>query len=168
MEFFSNDQNIQEMVVYNEPSNQIQNDSDDESDSDEYMDSVSDNSSGDESESDESDESESDESESDESESDNEEEIHHIYRQDAQMFNTELDNFPELVSDEDSDTEVLSDNEPEFIGLPPPLLRETTSDYLTPVVNRSIYVPNAPERTRTRALNDITNIFNVRRRLQFN
>ena len=175
MEFFGNDQVIEEMIrnvtEYNEEK-ESDYDSDDESDYEE------DDSEGEE-------ESEEDEESEDESDvEDEEEERHQRYRAEAQAIENELNDLPELVSDSDSvsDTDILEDVEDELpvgppvlrresavdylLSLNPPVLRrEVTSDYLTPDRMPRVSTPNAP-RAERRALRDITNI--RPRRLAFN
>jgi hypothetical protein len=169
MEFFGDDQVIEQMLRPVNPDYiNDHEESDDENDED-Y-------------ESDESDDEDSD----DESE---EEELHQFYRNEVQEMKSDglLDDFPELVSESDSDTDVLDDvqlpprppvlrrERPSDYGnlferdplvLPPPALRrETTSDYLSPVRPSQQVTPSAPLANR-RVLRDITNI--RPRRIAFN
>jgi ribonuclease E len=158
MEFFSDEQNIQEMVNGVQP-DEIDNDESDYDDIDDESDDDIDD------ESDESDDDDIDD-ESDDEKDDEKEQLHQFYRQDAEAFNNEHE-------ESESYTDVLDDNEdsiePGFISLPPPapLRREQPSDYITPFRPRSMVVPNTP--SRTRVLNDITNIMHIKpRRLSFN
>lgn len=170
MEFFGDDQVIEQMFRPVNPDYINDYEESEESDDEDY----------------ESD----DEYDSDEENSENEEEeLHQFYRDEAQaMANDGLfEDLPELVSDSDSDTDVLEDVQlpprppvlrrerpSDYINLferdplvlpPPALRRETTADYLSPVRNIEQVTPTAPRANR-RVLRDITNI--RPRRLAFN
>jgi hypothetical protein len=177
MEFFGDDQVIEQMLRPVNPDYiNAYEESDDESEDEDYE---SDN----EYESD-------DETESDDENSENEEEeLHQFYRDEVQAMVSDglFDDLPELVSESDSDTDVLEDVqlpphppvlrrerpsdyptlfERDPLVLPPPALRrETSSDYLSPYRNSEQVTPSAPRANR-RVLRDITNI--RPRRLAFN
>jgi len=173
MEFFGDDQVIDQMFRPVNPDYINDYEESDESDDEDY-------------ESDESD----DEHESDEENSDSEEEeLHQFYRNESQAIMNDglLEDLPELVSESNSDTDVLEDVqlpprppvlrrerpsdylnlfERDPLVLPPPALRrETTSDYLSPLRQPQQVTPSAPRANR-RVLRDITNI--RPRRLAFN
>lgn len=171
MEFFRNDQVIEQMFRPVNPDYINDYEESDESDDEDY----------------ESD----DEHESDEKNSDSEEEeLHQFYRDEAQaMVNDGLfEDFPELVTESDSDTDVLEDVqlpprppvlrrerpsdyptlfERDPLVLPPPALRrETTADYLSPYRQPQQQVTPSAPRANRQVLRDITNI--RPRRLVFN
>jgi hypothetical protein len=153
MEFFSNEQVIEEMIR-----NVMEYDEEKESDYD----------SDDESNYEDESEVEDDSEEDDESEvEDEDEERHQRYRAEAQDMENELNDLPDLVSDSDSvsDTDILEDLEDELPVGPPVLRREVTTDYLSPDRMPRVSTPNAP-RAERRALRDISNI--RPRRLAFN
>ena len=175
MEFFGDDQVIEQMLRPVNPDyiNDYE-ESDDESDDEDY-------------ESDESDEYDSDEESEDED--NEEEERHQFYREEAQSMTRDglFDDLPELASESDSDTDVLDEvqlpphppvltreHPSDYLNLferdplilpPPALRREITSDYLSPDRQPQQVTPSAPRANR-RVLCDITNI--RPRRLAFN